>query len=63
MNNVITAHSPMWKPSSKALMGQVLRELNPDPPDVGFKYTLVDYIGLRSPWKKGIHFLEIQNHL
>ena len=44
MNSVNPAHTSMSKPSSQALMGQVLGKSNPDLPNVGLKYILADCI-------------------
>ena len=44
MNSVNSAHTPMWKPSSKALMGQVSEKSKPNLPNVGLKYILANYI-------------------
>ena len=44
MNNVNPAHTLMSKPSSKALMGQVLGKSNLDLPNVGLKYILANCI-------------------
>ena len=60
MNSVNPAHTPMWKPSSKALMGQVSEKSKPNLPNVGLKYILANYIkpkastgrdGLFETWK------------
>ena len=63
INSVNPAHTLMWKPSSKALMRQVLEKSNPDLPNVGLRYILVDYIKPRSPWRKGGDFWRLENHL
>ena len=53
LNSVITTHSVIEKPSSKALMGQVSGEISPSPPSGRPGYNLNDYIRERSLWSGG----------
>ena len=53
MNIVITAHSLIEKPSSKALMVQVSDEISLGPPSGRPGYNLDDYIKEGDPYEEG----------
>ena len=53
LNNVITAHNLIEKPSSKAPMGQVFEEKSLGPPSGRPGCNLDDYIKERDPYKEG----------
>ena len=57
MNSVITAHSLVQKPSSKVLMGQISREMNPNIASGRLRYNLRDYIRQKGIYEKGMRHL------